>query len=241
MEVERISSGVSKLDEFINGGLPKGLDIVLHGEPGSGKTTFAIQFIHEGLRNNENCIFVEMDMLPRDLRTKMLQLGLDSEKYEKKGKLVIVDGVSSKRLGAKSNEKFLIKDPRDLNSIAKSISDARQSLGEGGRLVIDSWASIALNFAPEYRGLLRFTEAFIVESRNSDYETILITDFSIEEKLMRILRHTTSGFIEFITKFDGNNKRRQILIHNLQFTPHSETPIAYTLGNGGIKITEARL
>jgi KaiC/GvpD/RAD55 family RecA-like ATPase len=240
-DIERISTGISKLDEFLSGGIPRGLDIVLHGEPGCGKTTFAIQFIKAGLKNGENCIFVEMDILPRDLRTKMQLLNLDSDYYEKKGKLVIVDGVSGKRLGAASNERFVIKDPRDLNSIAKAIGDARQFLGEGGRLVIDSWASIALNFSSEYRGLIRFTEAFIVESRNSNYTSLLITDFSIDDKLMRILRHITSGFIEFVTKFDGNVKRRYILVHNLQFTPHRETPIPYTVGKNGIQIVESRL
>ncbi|HID43120.1 MAG TPA: hypothetical protein EYP30_04965 [Archaeoglobaceae archaeon] len=240
-EIERISIGVSNLDDFISGGIPRGIDIVIHGEPGCGKTTFAIQFIKEGLKNDENCIFVEMDILPKDLRTKMHLLGLDSDYYEKKGKLLIIDGVSGKRLGAKSDEKFVIKDPRDLNSIAKAISDARQFLGDGGRLVLDSWASIALNFQTEFRGLIRFTEAFIVESRNSNYTTILITDFSVEEKLMKILRHMTSGFIELITSFESNVKRRYILIHNIQFTPHRETPIPYTIRSSGIRITEGRL
>jgi KaiC/GvpD/RAD55 family RecA-like ATPase len=240
-DIERINTGVSNLDDFIGGGIPRGIDIVLHGEPGCGKTTFAIQFIREGLRNGENCIFVEMDILPRDLRTKMQLLGLDPGQYENSDKLVIIDGVSGKRLGASSNEKFVIKDPRDLNSIAKAISDARQMLGTGGRLVIDSWASIALNFHAEYRGLIRFTEAFIVESRNSNYTTLLITDFSIDDKLMKILRHITSGFIELITKFESNVKRRYIMVHNLPFTFHRETPIPYTLGNAGIRITEGRL
>lgn len=241
MEIDRISIGVSKLDDFISGGIPRGLDVVLHGEPGSGKTTFAIQFIKQGLENGENCIFVEMDMLPRDLRTKMQLMGLDPQHYEEKGKLVIVDGVSGKRLGAKSQEQLVIRDPRDLNSISKAIADARLKLGQEGRLVIDSWASIALNFATEYKGLIRFTEAFIVESRNTNYNTLLITDSSVDDKLMKVLRHLTSGFVELITSFEGNAKRRYILVHNLAFTNHRDTPIPYVIGNGGIQTVEGRL
>lgn len=241
MEIDRIGIGVSKLDDFLAGGIPRGLDVVLHGEPGSGKTTFAIQFIKEGLENDENCIFVELDILPRDLRTKMQLMGLDPNYYEEKGKLLIVDGVSGKRLGSQSNEQLVIRDPRDLNSISKGITDAKQKLGQEGRMVIDSWASIALNFANEYKGLIRFTEAFIVESRNSNYNTLLVTDSSVDDKLMKILRHLTSGFIELITSFEGNVKRRHILVHNLAFTNHRDTPIPYIIGNGGIQTVEGRL
>lgn len=241
MEIERISTGIPKLDEYLSGGIPKGLDTVIHGDPGSGKTTFAIQFIKEGLERGENCIFVELDILPKDLRTKMRLLGLDPQKYEERGKLIIIDGVSGKRIGAASNERFTIKDPRDLNSIAKTISDARQTLGKGGRIVIDSWASIALNYVSEFKGLIRFTEAFIVESRNSDYTTLLITDFSVEDRLLKILRHITSGFIEMVSRFEKDRKRRFLLVHNLRFTPHCESPIPYIISDKGIQIIESKL
>jgi KaiC/GvpD/RAD55 family RecA-like ATPase len=196
-----------------------------------------------GLKGREckiNLGYYKLDILPKDLRTKMRLLGLDPEKYEEKGKLIIVDGVSGKRIGVVSNERFTIKDPRDLNSIAKTISDARQALGEGGRIVIDSWASIALNYTSEYRGLIRFTEAFIVESRNLGYTTLLITDFSVEERLLKILRHITSGFIEMVTKFEENRKKRFLLIHNLQFTPHCESLIPYTISENGIQIMDLK-
>jgi|GEM_PF-1223078 len=236
--IERVSTGIPGFDECIGGGIPRGIDFVLHGEPGSGKTTFAIQFIKKGLESGENCIFVELDILPKELRKKMELLGLDARKYEKKGKLIIVDGVSGKRIGHTSTEKFVIKDPRDLNSIAKTISDVKQRLGEGGRIVIDSWASIALNFTSEYRGLLRFTEAFIVEARNSDYTTLLITDFSVEDRLMRILRHISSGYVELLTRFENDEKRRYIIVHNLQFTAHAEHPIPYRIERSGLRIPQ---
>ncbi|AEA47657.1 RAD55 family ATPase [Archaeoglobus veneficus] len=241
MEIERVGTGVPGLDTFMGGGIPKGIDVVVHGDPGSGKTSFAIQFAKNGLENGESCIFVELDILPGELRKKMHMLGLDAEKYEEDGRLIIVDGVSGKRVGTCSRERYVIKDPRDLNSIAKTISDARQYLGEGGRIIIDSWASIALNFTSEYRGLIRFTEAFVVESRNSNYTTLLITDFSVEDRLMKILRHIASGYIEFLTRFEGNSKRRYILIHNLRFTSHVETPIPYTINSKGLRVIESRL
>jgi KaiC/GvpD/RAD55 family RecA-like ATPase len=56
----RVSSGVPGFDEIVEGGLPTNRLYVVSGPPGSGKTTFSSQFITEGARNGENCLYVTM-------------------------------------------------------------------------------------------------------------------------------------------------------------------------------------
>ncbi|SEN49880.1 RecA-superfamily ATPase, KaiC/GvpD/RAD55 family [Halorientalis persicus] len=56
----RVSSGVPGFDEIVEGGLPANRLYVVSGPPGSGKTTFSSQFITEGARNGENCLYVTM-------------------------------------------------------------------------------------------------------------------------------------------------------------------------------------
>ena len=56
----RVSSGVSGLDPLVGGGLPSGRLYVLSGPPGSGKTTISTQFLVDGARQGENCLFVSM-------------------------------------------------------------------------------------------------------------------------------------------------------------------------------------
>src|SRR5687767_1623118 len=46
--VERISTGVAGLDEILGGGLPMNHLYLLDGEPGTGKTTLALQFLLAG-------------------------------------------------------------------------------------------------------------------------------------------------------------------------------------------------
>ena len=43
--MDQIVTGVKGLDEVLQGGLPKGRTILVVGSPGSGKTTFAVQFL----------------------------------------------------------------------------------------------------------------------------------------------------------------------------------------------------
>ncbi len=47
----RVSSGISGLDALLDGGFPEGKVILVLGEPGTGKTILASQFLHFGANN----------------------------------------------------------------------------------------------------------------------------------------------------------------------------------------------
>jgi circadian clock protein KaiC len=63
----RVQTGVAGLDEILHGGLiPERLYLV-DGNPGSGKTTFALQFLLEGVRRGERCLFVTLSETREEL------------------------------------------------------------------------------------------------------------------------------------------------------------------------------
>lgn len=43
-----IKSGIPGFDAIVSGGMKKGRTVVLSGPPGSGKTTFGLQFLYSG-------------------------------------------------------------------------------------------------------------------------------------------------------------------------------------------------
>src|SRR5580700_9800506 len=65
--VARCSSGCAGLDDVLGGGLPQGHFYLIEGEPGTGKTTLALQFIAEGLRCGEKTLYVTLSELWSDL------------------------------------------------------------------------------------------------------------------------------------------------------------------------------
>src|ERR1041384_1419508 len=60
LDVQRLKTGIAALDDIVQGGIiPERLYLV-DGNPGSGKTTFALQFLLEGVRNGERCLYVTL-------------------------------------------------------------------------------------------------------------------------------------------------------------------------------------
>ena len=57
---ERCSSGVEGLDDILAGGLPRAGFYLVQGDPGSGKTTLALQFLLEGLRRGEKVLYITL-------------------------------------------------------------------------------------------------------------------------------------------------------------------------------------
>ena len=59
-EQQRARTGVHGLDDILGGGLPTDHIYLLDGEPGTGKTTVAIQFLREGVAQGEHGLYVTL-------------------------------------------------------------------------------------------------------------------------------------------------------------------------------------
>lgn len=61
------TSGVPGLDEVTRGGYPRGTLLLVEGDPGVGKTTLALQFLMQGAREGEPCLYVTLSETKAEL------------------------------------------------------------------------------------------------------------------------------------------------------------------------------
>src|SRR3984893_12562414 len=64
----KAKTGIWGLDDILSGGFSRGHVFLVEGAPGTGKTTVALQFLMEGARAGEKCLYITLSETERELR-----------------------------------------------------------------------------------------------------------------------------------------------------------------------------
>jgi circadian clock protein KaiC len=93
MEKDYVPSGIPGVDDLLEKkGIPRGHTILVSGGPGTGKTTFAMQFLHNGAtKYNESGIYVTLDEEPTEIRKNMIKFGWNINELVEQKKLFFVN------------------------------------------------------------------------------------------------------------------------------------------------------
>ncbi|HWP06148.1 MAG TPA: ATPase domain-containing protein [Polyangiaceae bacterium] len=81
-QFDNLRTGVSGLDSVLLGGFLKGGFYLVQGDPGSGKTTLALQFVQERRRENGRCLYVSLTESRADLARTCVSHGWTLEGLE---------------------------------------------------------------------------------------------------------------------------------------------------------------
>jgi len=92
--LERISTGIPEIDQIIGGGgVPQGFLVAVTGEPGTGKTIFAIHFIAQGIKDGDLCIYVTTEESRESIIQQSAQFGFDLKRAMEDKRLVMIDAL----------------------------------------------------------------------------------------------------------------------------------------------------
>jgi len=129
--LERISTGISGLDDLIEGGIPKGSTVLVAGNPGTGKTILTAHFLYEGLIKNENAIYVSFSESKEQFYDNTERLEMNFKKLERQNKFSFLDLSSVTNAG--------IQDA--LEEVLATIKETNAK-----RIVVDSFSAILQSF-----------------------------------------------------------------------------------------------
>ncbi len=220
-QLQKITSGVDGLDELLGGGLIKNRSLLVCGLPGTGKSTFAFQFLCEGARLGEPGAYVSFDEEEAKLITNASQFGWDIESFKKKDLLRV------QKVGALEIQQFASQESILLIEIIRSIG--------AKRVAVDSLTSYELLFKEDYERML-YVKRLCDEILGRGC-TMLATSESIPGKLSRF---EISEFIfDSLIKldFDRSSKTgRTLEIIKHRGSRHKLGPVPMELSETGLAV-----
>jgi circadian clock protein KaiC len=182
--MKKIRTGISGFDELVDGGIPEGSVVLLSGTPGTGKTIFGLEFLHNGaVHYKEKGLFVSFEEKKSNLVRQAHLFGWDFEELQKKGQ-IILNSIPTHAL-EKSTPDHLVSIIND--------HDIK-------RVVIDSLSTLTMNTPTltndphtlETLAVKRFIYSFI-QKLSTTGATILLVSHSHNDTMLSI-----DGVSEFV-------------------------------------------
>jgi circadian clock protein KaiC len=235
LQTERVPTGIVGLDHLIEGGLPKGRSILITGEPGTGKTIFALQFLVDGLRRGEKGIYVSADESPMDVLEQGASLGWDLERHVESKELAILNAgtyLSSLPGAGKERHVDVQKAVSDLASFVNQVGAKRMVLDPAGPFVLlrDSAARIQDQ-----------TRLLVKLLRTSMQTTNVLTSYAVprtgERSMHGIEEYLVAGAIVLEMIWKGDGLIRTLIVEKMRCTNVKPTQLEFDIAKGvGITI-----
>jgi len=222
---ERVKTGIPGLDELVEGGFKRGQVVSVSGTSGSGKTTFAIQFIYEGVvKYNEPGLFITLGEQKKQIFENMLRYGWDLKKLEDEKKIMFAE-YPPYEIEVFLSQEVVIRDSVEMIGVK--------------RLAIDPVSSLLIGYGDEQKRrerLLRLLERLrslgcvalmTSESMGLDTETP-VGKYEVEL--------FSDGIIYLYNRRRKDRRERAIEVIKLRGTRHSNRVSPFEMTENGIVV-----
>jgi len=202
----RPASGIAGLDDVLNGGFARGRTFLLEGNPGTGKTTVAMQFLLAGAKAGERGLYITMSETENELR-----IAADTHGWEL-GDIDIFELAPPEMLLAEDQQQSLLySSDLELGETTRYIFDAFNR-AKPDRVVIDSLSEIRLlaQSSLRYRRQILALKHFFAQRA----ATVLLLDdltTDVADKSMHSIAHGAIRLEELAPEYGGDRRRLRVL------------------------------
>jgi KaiC/GvpD/RAD55 family RecA-like ATPase len=221
MNGERVKIGIEGLDLMMGGGLIPGSITAIIGTYGTGKTTFALQFMWEGVSHGEHVIYISLEEREERIYEYMAEKGWDYEPYI--NTLITV----------------LKLDPSEFNLAINRIKNELPELVRklrATRVIIDPISLFEDLFDDS---ALRRQEMFRLEDRGGRAMVLAMTHeevfTTIARSELRSYRELPQIWYQIQTKFRDESRPKSGLLRVRQFT--MKDSYSFDLDNAGLDVS----
>jgi circadian clock protein KaiC len=228
-ENSRVQTGVSGLDDILGGGLPPRRLYLIQGQPGSGKTTLALQFLLEGARQGEKVLYISLSETREEVEEVARSHGWSLAGIE----IVELSAIEKQLSTAAQNTLFHASEV-ELTETTKLLLDAVDKL-RPSRLAFDSLSELRLlsGDALRYRRQILAFKQYLT-GRNC---TSLLLDDSGEDGSdghVLSLAHGVVVLQQLAPEYGA--ARRRLMVQKVRGTTYRGGYHDYVIETGGLNI-----
>jgi circadian clock protein KaiC len=228
---DRLPTGVGGLDDILNGGLPKGHLYLVEGDPGTGKTTLALQFLLQGTARGEKGMYITLSESKRELEQVARSHGWSPDSLNIYEMVPLEEDLGS-------DAQYTVFHPSEVE-LADTITAITKRIEaiDPERVVFDSLSE----FRMLARDPLRYRRQILALKRyfaGFNTTVLLLDDRTAEGGSNDLqLQSIAHGVIKLQSlERDFGIKRRRLEVHKLRGSQFREGYHDYTIKTGGIAV-----
>lgn len=225
-------TGIEGLDDILGGGLPRACFYLVQGDPGSGKTTLALQFLLEGQRRGENTLYITLSETEHELAIVARSHGWSLD-----GVTLIELSAIQDLLTPEAQTTVFHPSEVELGKVVALLHDAARK-AKPTRVVFDSLSEFRLMAETPIRyrrQLLSLKQEFWRQG-----STVLLLDDRMESRGIRGDPHVLSlahGVIDMEqTSAEYGTSRRRLRASKLRGVAYREGFHDYSIATGGLRV-----
>jgi circadian clock protein KaiC len=224
----RCATGIAGLDALIGGGLPRRRLYLVCGRPGTGKTTFGLQFLREGLANGESGLYITLSETREELELVAVSHGWNLE-----GLTLIELSAIEQQLKPEAQTTLLQPSEMEMTRTSRVLQQVIEQ-ARPDRIVFDSLAELRLMAQNplRYRRQILAFKSFLAAHR----ATVLMLDDQIEntDHQLESIAHGVIQFDSFRPEFGA--ERRRVAVNKLRGVAFPGGYHDYSIETGGIVV-----
>ena len=239
MNSDYMQTGITGLDVMLGKkGMPRGHTVLVNGGPGSGKTTFAIQFLYHGAtQHEENGLYITLDENPEDIKQNMLNYGWDLAQLEREIKLTFVN-VSPVRASSSDKAGLMQLGMKEfkLVKLLEAILEGIQQV-QAQRVVIDPITMFMLQY-PDETERIHAMRDLIAEMRKTNCTHLLISELRGTglEREYQFEEYLSQGVILLRTLLRESKIIRMLQIEKMRGLDVDTQPRPYEITENGLEV-----
>jgi circadian clock protein KaiC len=229
LELPKISTGNPGLDDILGGGVDPERMYLFEGQPGSGKTTLALEFLLEGVRRGEPTLYVTLSETERELRLVAKRHG-----WSLKG-ITIFELIPAEASLDPTQELTVLQPAEmELSETTQMIFDQVEALAPS-RIVLDSLSELRLlaQSPLRYRRQILALKHFFSGRRST---VVLLDDLSSQQNELQL--HSIVHGVVLLEQLaiDYGAQRRRLRVVKMRGIDFKGGFHDFTIRHGGLRV-----